>query len=136
MASAFEVQVVSADRKLYSGTCSTLVAPGMDGYFGVLFGHAPMIAALGIGRLDLTPADGDTIHIAIAGGFAEVTPDRVQILADTAEQASEIDVERARQAVQRAEERLREKSEDINFDRAQAALQRALNRLRVAGAET
>ena len=131
---AFDVQVVSADRKLFSGKCTTLVAPGIDGYFGVLFGHAPMIAALGIGRLDLTPADGSVMHIAIAGGYAEVTPDRVEILADTAEMAAEIDIERARQAIRRAEGRMREKSTDVNFDRAQAALLRAENRLRVAEA--
>ena len=132
MAAIYEVVVVSADRQLFCGPAVSLVAPGVDGYFGVLAGHAPLIAALGIGELDITSPDGTELAIAIEGGFVEVTPDRVEILADAAELAEDIDIERARLAAQRAEELLREKSTDVNFDRAQLALLRALNRLRVA----
>lgn len=133
MAATFDVEVVAADRKLFTNKAVYLVAPGIDGYFGVLRGHAPLLAALGIGELTITPENGQPILFALAGGFAEVTGDHVVILADSAELAEDIDIERARLAKQRAEERLHAPAVDINVDRAQAALLRAINRLRVAG---
>ena len=132
----FAVEIVSADHKVYSGQSVSLIMPGVDGYFGVLSGHAPLIAALGIGMITLQPPGGELpILFAVAGGFAEVTQDQVTVLAETAEQAQEIDVERARLAAERARTRLAEaagKRETTDIDRARAALMRALNRLRVA----
>lgn len=135
MALPFDIEVVAADHKVYSGQAVSVVAPGADGYFGIMAEHAPMIAALKVGILDITPPENlPTVEFAISGGFLRVDHDRVTILADTAELATEIDIERARQAMERAEERLHAPGTDINVDRAQAALMRALNRLRVAGA--
>lgn len=128
----FLVEVVSADRKLYSGEAVSLTAPGAAGYFGVLRGHAPMVAALTYGELDITPSDNrPVVSLAVSGGFIEVAPDRVVILTDSAELADEIDIERARIAKERAEERLRAGGDDVDVTRAQAALLRAINRLHV-----
>lgn len=133
MAHPFEVEIVAADRRLYSGQAESLVIPGTDGYFGVLSGHAPLVSALAVGELIIKPPGKPAMLMAVAGGFAEVLPDHVVILADAAELAEEIDIERARQARERAEERLRERGGgEMDIDRAQAALMRAINRLRVA----
>ena len=130
---SFQVDVVSVNHKLYSSEAVSLVAPGADGYFGVLRGHAPLVAALKIGELEITPAAGQApVLIAVSGGFIEVHPDCVTVLADSAELAEEIDVERARLAKERAEALLQAGGENTDVDRAQAALLRALNRLRVA----
>lgn len=132
-ANQFDVEVVSADKKLYTGEAVSLVAPGIDGYFGVLDGHAPMVAALKIGEISITPSGNRApLLIAVAGGFVEVTPDHVVILADSAEMAHDIDIERARMAKERAEQRLRDIAENVDVERAQAALMRAINRLRTA----
>ncbi|HEX2948905.1 MAG TPA: F0F1 ATP synthase subunit epsilon [Armatimonadota bacterium] len=129
----FTVEIVSADRKLYSGEAVSITIPGADGYFGVLRGHAPLVSAMMIGEITITPPDNKPpIIFAVSGGFAEVSAEHVVILADTAELAEEIDVERARLAKERAEERLQEAGGDIDVTRAQAALMRAINRLRVA----
>ena len=134
MARSFQVEVVSADRKLYSGTAISLVAPGIDGYFGVLHGHAPLVAALKVGELVITTADPTVpqLFFAVSAGFIEVTQECVTILADSAELATQIDRERAQQAKERAEELLRKSSSDTDVARAQAALARAINRLRTA----
>jgi F-type H+-transporting ATPase subunit epsilon len=131
MARPFEVEVVAADRKLFTGKALSVVVPGAEGSFGVLYGHAPLVSALGIGELSVTPAEGSSLVLSVEGGFVEVTPEKVVILADAAELADDIDIERARMAKPRAEERLRVKG-DIDITRAQAALMRAINRLRVA----
>ncbi len=132
MAHPFEVEVVAADRKVFSGQAVSLVAPGVDGYLGVLSGHAPLMSALGVGTITITPPSGTPVAIAVSGGFIQVTSDHVTILADSAELASDIDIERARLALARAEERLHTAGESIDVERAKAALLRALNRLRVA----
>lgn len=133
MAHPVQVEVVAADHKVFTGQAESVVIPGTNGYFGVLHGHAPMISGLAIGEVDVIPPDrAPMVSIAVSGGFVEVTPDRVVILAESAELAQDIDLERARQAVDRAENRLREREEATDIDRARIALQRALNRLRVA----
>jgi F-type H+-transporting ATPase subunit epsilon len=132
----FDIEVVAVDRKVYAGQAVSVVIPGADGYFGVLSGHAPLIASLGVGMVTITPPGGQPVLLAISGGFAEVNQDHVTILAETAELAQEIDIERARQALERARGRLAGAEEGIDIDRARAALMRALNRLRVAGYRT
>jgi F-type H+-transporting ATPase subunit epsilon len=133
MAFPFEVEVVAVDHKVFLGQAVSLVAPAVDGYVGVLRGHAPLVAALATGILTITPAEKrPVIEVAVSGGFMDVTPDRVTILADTAELAEEIDLERARQARVRAEQRLLAGASDIDITRAQAALLRAINRIRAA----
>jgi F-type H+-transporting ATPase subunit epsilon len=104
--------------------------PGVEGYFGVLPGHTPLLAALAVGELWYRKGQQKT-YLSIAYGFAEVLPDRVSILAQLAERAEEIDVERAESARARAAERLEQKS-DVDYERARIALSKSLTRLQVS----
>lgn len=127
----FTLQIVSADRSLVNETVDEVEIPGAEGYFGVLAGHTPLLALLGTG--ELWYRKGSTLtYLHIAGGFAEVQPDRVTLLAQTAERADEIDVARAEAAKKRAEERLANAHPDMDFERARIALLKSLIRLQVA----
>ncbi len=129
---AFMLEVVTPVRLLVSEEVTELVAPGSEGYFGVLPGHTPFMTPLKIGELTYWMGREER-HLSVAWGYAEVRPEKVVILAEMAERAEEIDVERAEAARRRAEERLRQwGDEKTDFARAQAALQRALTRLTVA----
>ena len=128
----FEVSILAPDHALFEGRVRSLVAPGVEGYFGVLARHAPTIAQLGTGVLSVTTEQGKQEFFACASGFVEVEPDHVTILADTAEAAEEIDLARARAAERRARERLQAHSPNVDIARAEAALRRALVRLRTA----
>ena len=103
-----------------------------DGELGVLPGHIPLVAPLDIGVARLKKND-DTEKVAITGGFMEVRPDKVTIIAQAAEKAADIDVARAIEAKERAERRLRMKQENVDYHRAELSLKRALNRLSAAG---
>ena len=126
-----QLQIVSADRSLLNETVDEVVIPGFDGYFGVLPGHTPMLAVLQVGELWYRQGQ-EKHYLLIAFGFAEVLPDRVTILAQTAEKAEEIDLARAEAAKKRAEERVARPIVDIDAERARIALLKALIRLQVA----
>jgi F-type H+-transporting ATPase subunit epsilon len=129
------LEVVTPDRQVLSVEVDEVTAPGANGYFGVLPGHIPFITTLGLGELGYRIGN-QWEYLAITWGYAEVLPNHVTILTQTAEMAEEVDVERAERAKRRAEERLREWSTttaDIDFERASTALQRAAIRLQVAG---
>ncbi len=129
----FKLEVVTPDRVVLSDEeIVSVTAPGSEGYFGMLANHAPMMTQLKIGKLEYRRADDSTGSMAISGGFLEVFENAVTVLAESAELAEEIDVDRAEEAKARAEERIAAHAEDVDFDRAQAALQRAINRIRVA----
>jgi F-type H+-transporting ATPase subunit epsilon len=131
-----QLELATPTRLLVSTEVDEVVAPGSEGYFGVLPGHAAFLTTLGAG--ELTYRRGSDEHrLAVIGGFAEVSGDRVIILAEDAEQPEEIDRQRAEQARQRAEQRLagkppRDAQEEIDYSRALSALQRASARLQVA----
>ena len=109
------------------------MAPGELGEFGVLAGHTPFMTSLKVGSVRYDDAKGNERFVFVSGGFAEALPDRVTILADSAERRKDIDIDRAKAAQQRAEERLaKEESVDIDFVRARAALLRAIHRIRLA----
>jgi F-type H+-transporting ATPase subunit epsilon len=128
-----KLTVVTPERELLSETVVDVQLPGADGYLGVLPGHAPLITELGVGELTYRPAGGgDATVLAIMSGFAEVLPDRVTVLAETAERAAEIDVARAERALKRAQELLSSGDPNLNWDHATIALQRALIRIQVA----
>ncbi len=127
----FDVIVLAPDHALFEGRVTSLVAPGVDGYFGVLARHAPMVAQLGSGALAMAGEDGEEVYFAVSQGFLEVEADGVTILADTAEAAAEIDVERARAAEERARRRIRHRDPEVDVARAETALRRALARLKV-----
>lgn len=129
MASTIKLDVVTPERVVYSDDVNMIIARSLDGDLGVLPNHAPLITALKIGILRIKKDDRFS-HLAISGGgFMEVSPEKITILADTAERPGEIDVERARRAKERAEKRLVSKSENIDYARAEAALSRAVTRL-------
>ncbi len=132
----YQLTILTPDAEIYEGRVQGLVAPGTQGYFGVLARHAPMVAELDTGQLSLLDERGGRQLFAISGGYLEVGMDRVAVLADAAEAALAIDVERARAAEQRARERLTARRREANLARAEAALRRALNRIRIAGKTT
>jgi len=134
MPAVFSLTVMAPEQSVFQGKARSLVAPGKDGYFGVLARHAAMVTELGTGRLSITDEGGATGLYAISGGFLEAGDNEVTVLADSCEAAQLIDVSRAEAAEQRARERLSRSAEDIDAARAQAALYRALNRIRVASA--
>ena len=125
------LSVVSADRALVNEQVDEVQIPGSEGYFGVLPGHAPLLAMLGAGELWYQQGH-ERHHLAIAFGFAEVLPDRVIILAETAERAEAIDVARAEAAKKRAEELMAKPPIDFDYERARIAMLKALIRLQVA----
>jgi F-type H+-transporting ATPase subunit epsilon len=124
------LQIVAADKSLVNEMADEVEIPGADGYFGVLPGHTPLLALLGTGELWYRRG-GETQHLLISSGFAEVQPDAVTILAETAERAADIDVARAEAAKRRAEERLARPTVDIDYERARLALLKSLIRLQV-----
>ncbi|PYQ80637.1 MAG: F0F1 ATP synthase subunit epsilon [Acidobacteria bacterium] len=131
MPSHIQLQIVSADRSLVNEQVDEVEIPGSDGFFGVLPGHTPLLAVLGMGELWYRQGQ-EKHYLSIAFGFAEVQPDRVTILAQMAEKADEIDVARAEAAKKRAEERMVKSTVDMDFERARIAMMKALIRLQVA----
>ncbi len=125
-----ELQIVTPDRMIVQEKVDEVQIPGSEGYFGVLPGHTPLLAALSVGELWFRKGQEKT-YLSIANGFAEVLPDRVTILAQLAERAEEIDMERAESARQRASERLEGRSE-VDYDRARQALLKSMTRLQVS----
>ena len=133
----FQLQVVTPDRIVLDAEVVSLVAPGVEGYLGVLPNHAPMVTELGVGELRYTTPDDDEMRLAVSGGFMQVTGDKTTVLADSAERAEQINVERARAALQRASDARQELAAHPDARRlaeADAEMQRARNRLKVAGA--
>ncbi len=127
------LEVVTPEKVLVSREVDTVVAPGAEGEFGILPGHIPFLSGILPGELRYE-AEGKKEFVAVAEGFSEVSDDRVSVLVDSAERATDIDLERAQSALERARERLaRERgAEDVDFLRAEAALRRALIRIKVA----
>ena len=132
MADTLELVIVTPERQLLRQQVKEVELPGADGYLGVLPGHAPLITELGIGELIYKNVPGESNFLAIIRGFAEVLPDRVSVLAETAEKPTEIDLERAKAALKRAQERLASNDPNLDWDRALLAMERALIRIRVA----
>lgn len=126
-----KVSVVTPDGPVYEADVEMVSAKAQSGELSVLPGHIPMVAPLEIGAVRLKKGNATEL-VAVSGGFLEVRPDRVTILAQAAERAEDIDVARAKAAKERAERRLQAKQEDIDHKRAELALRRALNRLNVA----
>ncbi len=127
-----ELEVVTPERHVLQETAQMIELPGLDGYLGILPGHAPLITELGIGILSYSRGTG-THYLSVIHGYAEVLPDRVIVLAEMAERAEEINLERAQAALERARERLAKPgAADVDWDRARFALQRALIRVQAA----
>ncbi|MFC1903179.1 F0F1 ATP synthase subunit epsilon [Chloroflexota bacterium] len=128
--SAIRLDVVTAEVEVFSGEVDVVVAPGVEGQLGILPHHTPLMTMLQPGELRARKGE-EEFSLAIAGGFLEVRPDRVIVLADAAERAEEIDIARAEEAKRRAQERLKQPIREVDLAQAEAALRRALARLEV-----
>jgi F-type H+-transporting ATPase subunit epsilon len=129
---AFQLEIITPNGIVFRDEATSLTAPGIVGSFQILYDHAPILSALDIGEIKVKDKAGNDTRYATSGGFVEAKGNHVVVLADSAEKATDIDVDRARSAKERAEERLRNKEESVDFVRAQAALARAANRLRIS----
>lgn len=127
-----QLVIVTPDRRVVHDSVSAVSIPGKNGYLGILPGHAPLLTELSIGELAYERGDR-TQYLAVSWGFAEVLPNRVIVLAQTAERAEEIDVQRAEQARKRAEDHLKKINDpNIDLERARVALERAITRIQAA----
>lgn len=133
MAEQLVLEVVTPDKAVVSEEAQSVVAPGSEGEFGPLKGHTPFLTSLKVGALRYKDASGRERYLFINSGFAEVLPDKVTVLAESAERRKNIDADRAKKAKERAEKRLSDKTGETDAVRAEAALRRALHRLEIAG---
>jgi F-type H+-transporting ATPase subunit epsilon len=128
----FKLSVVTPEKVVFEQDARSVVAPGSEGYLGILTNHAPLITALIPGKLAVTDEANQTAEFALSGGFLEVAHNVVTILADAIEPVSLLDLERARKAEARARERLANRaSAAIDLERAESSLARAINRIRL-----
>jgi F-type H+-transporting ATPase subunit epsilon len=131
MPDTFQLEIVTPEKKVVDTAAAEVQIPGKNGYLGILPGHAPLITELAVGEITYRDG-GQEQKLAVAWGFAEVLPDKVTILAETAERPNEIDVERARKAKDRAEKLLTSGDPNVDVERALAAQKKAETRLEVA----
>ena len=131
MSDTFQLEIVTPEKKVVDTAAEEVQIPAKNRYLGVLPGHAPLITELSVGEI-IYCENASELRLAVAWGFAEVLPDKVTILAESAERPSEIDVDRARKAKERAEQRLASGDATVDVDRALDALHRAETRLEVA----
>lgn len=132
MAGNIRLQVVTPEKFVVDEDAQIVVAPGSLGEFGVLIGHTPFLTTLRIGTLRYKDVNGVERFVFVNGGFAEALPNKVTVIAESAERRRDIDIERAKAALERAQRRLAEKKSDIDYVRARAALERAMYRLKLA----
>ena len=123
------LEIITAERQVYSDEVDMVIAPGIDGQLGILPRHAPLMTILKSGELTVRKEGEEDLYVAVSGGFMEVLGNRVTILADACERSDEIDEERAQRAVQRAQERLANRDSDMDLEKGMASLQRAQTRV-------
>jgi len=135
MAGNIRLEVVTPEKSVVSEDVKIVVAPGNLGDFGVLIGHTPFLSTLKVGSLRYMDANNTERYVFISGGFAEALSDKVTVLAESSERRRDIDVQRAKTSLERAQKRLADisKKEDFDFMRARTALERALHRLKLSG---
>jgi len=134
VADTFELEIVTPDKMVVKDTAEEMQIPGKNGYMGILPGHAPLISELAVGQISYRNG-GQTHYLCVAWGFAEVLPDKVTILAESAERGEDVDCARAQKAKQRAEERLSSGDPEVDVERAKNAFAKANNRLEAAAKE-
>jgi F-type H+-transporting ATPase subunit epsilon len=135
MAGNIKLEVVTPEKAVVDEEAQIVVAPGTLGEFGVLKGHTTFLTTLKVGAIRYTDASGKDRYVFVSGGFAEALPNKVTVLAESAERRRDIDLARAKSALERAEKRLAEERsrQDFDFTRARAALERAIQRINLAG---
>lgn len=133
MAGNIRLEVVTPEKNVVSEDAQIVMAPGSLGEFGVLIGHTPFLTTLKVGMIRYNDSEGKERYVFVSGGFAEALPDKVTVLAESAERRRNIDLERAISAMERAKKRLSEDAakEDIDFLRARVALERAVHRINI-----
>ena len=131
MAGNIRLEVVTPEREVVNEEVQIVMAPGSEGEFGVLIGHTPFMTSLKTGTLRYRDSSGTERYIFVSGGFAEALPNKVTVLAESAERRRDIDAERARGALERAQKRIASGQADFDYTRARAALERALYRLKL-----
>ncbi len=134
MAENIKLEIVTPEKAVVSEDAQIVVAPGMLGEFGVLPGHTPFLSTLNVGTLRYTDASGKEKFVFINSGFAETLPDKITVLAESAERRKDIDVDRAKTAMERAQKRVDKGDANMDVVRAKAAMARAIQRLKLAGA--
>lgn len=134
MSDSFQLEIVTPDKLVVKDAAEEMQIPGKNGYLGILPGHAPLITELSVGQISYR-SGSETHYLCVAWGFAEVLPNKVTILAETAERGEDVDCARAQRAKERAEKRLSGGDPDVDVPRAQNALARATARLDVAAKE-
>ncbi len=132
MAESIRLEVVTPEKSVVSESAQIVMAPGSMGEFGVLSGHTPFLTTLKTGALKYKDESGRERFVFVSSGFAEALPDRVTVLAESAERRKDIDLQRAKSAVERAEKRLQSGDRDVDYIRAKAALLRAISRIQLA----
>lgn len=128
----FFLKIISSDKVFYKGRCQSLIIPTPDGDLGVLAHHENMVVAVEIGELHLKTEEGEWITAAVSKGFVEIINNRVSVLVAAAERPEDIDIKRAEEAKERAEERLRHKMSQKEYHLSQASLARAMARLKTS----
>jgi len=131
MMSTIRLDIITAERQVFSDDVNMVIAPGAEGMLGILPHHAPLMTIMVPGEM-VIKKDNEENYLSVTGGFLEVKPDRIVILADACERCEEIDLERAEEARKRAEERLKTTVSGVDHSRAEAALRRSLARIKVA----
>ncbi len=135
MASFFNLEIVTPDKSFFSGEVEMAIIRTSEGDVGLLKNHEPLVAPVSIGSLRIKGTDGKFTEAACAGGFMTVTEDGVTVLTDAAEWAHEIDVDRAKDALERAKARIAKSAKEVDEARAKASLARAMNRVRISGSD-
>lgn len=131
-AGTISLEIVTPEKSVVSDEAQIVMAPGSEGEFGVLANHTPFLTTLKIGTVRYTDAGGAERYVYVSGGYAEALPDKVTIIAEEAERRRDIDVERAKDALERAQQRLDAAKDAMEYARAKAALERELHKLRTA----
>jgi F-type H+-transporting ATPase subunit epsilon len=134
MTDSFQLEIVTPEKLVVKDRAEEMQIPGKNGYMGILPGHAPLISELSVGQISYRSGN-ETHYLCVAWGFAEVLPDKVTILAETAERGEDVDCGRAQKAKERAEQRLTSGDPEVDVPRAQDALARANARLGAAAKE-
>jgi F-type H+-transporting ATPase subunit epsilon len=132
MAANIRLEVVTPQKEVVNEEAQIIVAPGVLGEFGVLIGHTPFMTSLNVGTIRYTDAQGQERCVFVSGGFAEALPDKVTVLAESAERRCDIDIDRAKSAMERAQKRVEDKAENVDYARAQMALKRSIYRIRLS----
>lgn len=128
----FGLKIIASDRVFYEGRCRQIIIPAPDGEKGILPNHENMVIAVNVGDARMEVEKGKWVDIAVGAGFMEIVNNRVTMLVDTAERPEEIDIRRAEEAKERAEEQLRQRQSIQEYYHSQASLARAMNRLKVS----